>query len=59
MEYSIPSYFLEILTQLIRIQNEQMLTIISENEDIKIDSIKHLIPSAYEIKMLINNLQKL
>lgn len=56
MNYKLSSYFLEILTQLIRIQNEQILNIISENEDIKIESIKHLIPSAYEIKLLINNL---
>lgn len=54
MNHILSLYFLDILMQLIRIQNEQLLNIISEDENIKIDSIKHLMISPYEIKKLIN-----
>jgi hypothetical protein len=53
MNYELSAYFLDILMQLIRIQNEQLLNIISEDENIKLESIKHLIISPYEIKKLI------
>jgi hypothetical protein len=56
MNYELSSYFLDILMQLIRIQNEQLLNIISEDENIKLDCIKHLMISPYEIKNLINKI---
>jgi hypothetical protein len=54
--YKLSLYFLDIIIQLIRIQNDQLIKIISENENIDIDDIKHLIASPYEIKTLLNNL---
>lgn len=48
-------YFLDIIMQLIRIQNEQLLRIISDNEEIELNDIKHLVPSPYEIKNMLTN----
>lgn len=50
MNHTLSISFLEILMNLIRIQNEQLLKIISEEEDIKYESIKHLVLTAYEMK---------
>jgi hypothetical protein len=41
---------LEIILNLVRIQNEQLLKIICEDESIDYDDVKHIIPSAYELK---------
>lgn len=53
MNHILSVSFLEILMNLIRIQNEQLLKIIAEEEDIKYETIKHLVPSAYEMKQKI------
>lgn len=50
MKYTISVSFLEVLLNLVRIQNEQLLKIICEDEGIKYESVKHLIPSAYELR---------
>ena len=56
MQHIVSISFLEILMNLIRIQNEQLLKIICEDEDIKYDTVKHLIPTAYEMKQQLSNL---
>lgn len=50
MPSTISLSFLEILMNLIRIQNEQLIKIICEDHSIKFDTLKHLVPSAYEMK---------
>lgn len=53
MKYTLSISFIELLMNLLRSQNEQLLKIISKNEDIDYDTIKHLLPTHYEIKSLI------
>ncbi len=56
MNHVLSISFLEILMNLIRIQNEQLLKIISEDENIKYETLQHLVPSAYEMKQKIINM---
>ena len=56
MKHTLSISFLEILMNLIRIQNEQLLKIICEDECIKYDAVKHLVPSAYEMKQTLLNI---
>lgn len=53
MKYTISISFIELLMNLVHSQNVQLLRIISKNEDIDYDTIKHLVPTHYEIKSLI------
>jgi len=51
------SYFIEIIVQLIRIQNQQLIQIICKNENIEIEDIQDLVPSAYEINKIFQSLE--
>ncbi len=53
MNHKLSICFLEILMNLIRIQNEQLLKIICEDENIRYEAVKHLVPTAYEMKQLL------
>jgi hypothetical protein len=50
MTYEFPQCLLAIILNLVRIQNEQLLKIICEDEEIDYEDVKHLVPSAYEVK---------
>lgn len=41
---------------LIRVQNEQLLKIISKDEDIDFELIKHLLNTPFKIKQIVNDL---
>lgn len=54
MELSI--CFLEILMQLIRIQNEQLIKIICKEEEIEYNDLKKVIPTPYELKEMLKKI---
>jgi hypothetical protein len=49
----IPITFLEMIVNLIRIQNEQLLNIIREEERLSIDALSSLVASPYDCKKMI------
>lgn len=55
MNYKIPNYLLKIILNIIRIQNEQLLKIISKNENIDYELLKNLIISPYELNKILEN----
>lgn len=55
MDYKLPIYFLEIIMNLIKLQNEQLLKIICRDECLDYDILKHLVPSSYELKKSLTN----
>lgn len=48
--------FLEIIINLLRDQNEQLLCTISENENISKKQLAALIPTKFELKQMIQNM---
>lgn len=54
--YKIDKKFLEIIINLVREQNEQLLTIIAENENVSKRSLAPLIPTKFELKQMLSNM---
>jgi hypothetical protein len=52
--YKLDSKFLEIITMIVRHQNEQLLEIIAENEKISKRHLAKYVPLKYDIKKAIN-----
>ena len=50
MKAEISQDFLTIILNLVRIQNEQLLKIICENEELDFDELQDILPSAYDLK---------
>lgn len=44
MHYNLPVHFFKILMNIVRIQNEQLLQIICEEEEINIMKVKSVLP---------------
>lgn len=55
-KYTISISYIEIIMNLIRIQNEQLLKIISNEEDIDYELLKHLLNTPLKIKQIVDDL---
>ena len=56
MKVDIPQDMLSIILNLVRIQNEQLLKIICEEEDLDYADMQSILPSAYELKTQLRGL---
>jgi hypothetical protein len=52
--YKMDSKFLEILVNIVREQNEQLLTIIAHEEDISQRTLAHFLPVRYDLTKQLN-----